>query len=269
MEKKEYLKENAEQIGERVLYFIKKNNLSNKQIAEILGYNENIISRKNKNKNGAYYDYDDLKNLARVFNCSIDKLCGNDLNNRNLFEENPIILKRDYVCIINYLNTIGLYFEPGYFWRGTNKQFLQAAEKIAPFLSPKAKKFYNDNKKLIDNGDFENELILLLTDNPIKDFYNKNFDDIKIKSKNNIGFVYYLNFDGRTAGDKIKAGYIEIRFILYNNSNNNTQNEYLKTISVNDIENIFAFTDKITKTSINALLNNSVNDYQNPNNNIF
>ena len=256
-------KDNAGYIGKRVLDEIKKRQYTNKQIADFLYCNENTISRKNNNKGGMYYNKDDLTQLAKLFNCSIEYFCFEELDN-DILEENKELLENNYRNTINYLNSIGIHIYPGYFWRGTNKQLLNALKTLNPYFTDKAKEFYKKNKNDLDNCNFENEIIIPLKDNPIKKCkYSKTLEEIQIKTRYNHGFIGFLNYDKKPFNETIKAGQIEIRFYIYNDNSNN---DYTKTISVFDLCNLFQFMDKITKTSINSLLNNSIQDYYDLNN---
>ena len=260
---KEYLKENGAIIGEYIKDLIKQNQYTNKQIADILGVNENIVSRKNKNKNGAYYNMDDLNKLSKLFNCSIAKLTFQEFEN---IDENPIFYQKDYLYKINYLHSIGLHFQPAFFWVGNEEQFKNAKKILIPFLSPTAKKQYNSYKNETEQFNLSDEnkynmFYLLLTDNPIKEYNNLNLEDIKTTNLKNKYFTTSLNYKSDITDKNYKnMGYIEIRFMMF--EENNTKSEF-KTISIDDLLNIFEFIEKITKTSVKALFENSINDYKN------
>ena len=269
---KELLKEKAEIIGNYVEDLIKSNKFTNKQIADILKCNENTISQKNHNKNGKYYNLKDLEKLAELFNCSIAKLTFTEFYN---IDENNIFYEKDYLYKINYLHSIGLHFQPAFFWVGTDKQFKKAQKIIAPYLSPVAKKRYKLFKNNIEKNIYMDEIDyisinLLLTDNPLKDFNNISLNNVKTTFKDNIYTLsrqfLYKYFSNSNEIDEIEKdykklfemGYIEIKFILFENDK---KQEYYKLFTYDDLLKIFDISEKIIKSSILALIDNPINKY--------
>lgn len=258
----DFIKNNSKKISERVCEEMKKHGMTNKQIAKILECNENTVGRKNKNKDGSFYNRDDLNRLSVAFGCSMEKLCIEEITLDNDFvEQNKRYLKRDYTCAINYLHTIGIHLEPGIFWVGSAAAFNNVYIDLLPFLTSNSIKYYKKHKKEIDNETYDDILLLSLKENPVP--YMTDIENLKLKKiDDTISSFAPFCLDPNTPFKKAiqqseKTGTIRLYYYVINENNP----DKLSTISVLDINKLFEYMDTITRTSVNALLNNSINSY--------
>ena len=271
----DYLEKHAREVSSRVLDLMKTNKMTNKEVAFLFPCNENTIGRKNNNTDGSYYKYKDLCILAEIFHCSVNKLIYDEfILSRAVFVQNKNVLKYNFEKTLKYLNSIGINFEPGYFWVGSAPAFNRVSKKLLPLLSSNSLTYYKTHKKQIDKNTFDGTLILSLNGTSYKNL--SRLEDVKLKNinlnciedisafetdnkfKNPARLIKVNDYKKVNYDDILKYGCIQLRF-FFTDDNNKTGS--LQTISVDDLNKLFEFIDTMTKNSINALLKNSLSSY--------
>lgn len=271
----DYLRKNAREVSSRVLDLMKTNGMTNIEVASAFGCNKNTIGRKNNNTDGSYYKYDDLCRLAKIFRCSVDKLVYDEfILSRAVFEQNKNDLRYNFEKTLKYLNSIGINFEPGYFWVGSAPAFNRVSKKLFPLLSSNSMTYYKTHKKQIENNTFDGTLILSLNGTSYKNL--STLEDVKLKNinLNYIDDISAFETDNKFKNparllkvnenkqvnydDVLKYGCVQLRFFF---TDDNNKTDSLETISVDDLNKLFEFMDTMTKNSIQALLKNSLSSY--------
>ena len=248
----DYLKENAHIISQKVFEVMKNNHLNNKALSIELHCDENTISRKKNNKNGAYYNIDDLNILSNIFNCRVEYLAciDNFRTNDEIIDIDKRKLRKDYEKAIDYLGSIGILLQPGIFWYGTKDQFENAKDKIWPFLTDKSQTDYKRKKRVYYDKLPESEhFYFRLKDNPKKEMPNIEEIETKNISATNLDSAFVCEDLSNKSINKF-SGVICLRFSLsFENSDTAPM-----TISVDEANKLFAYMDKTIRDNVKTLI---------------
>lgn len=240
--------ENRFKISARIKEEKKRHKQKDIALALALNYNKQTIYRKNNNKDNSYYNETDIKRLCDLWECREKYLkCESDIKTDadliNLTRDKSK-LKSDYKNALNYLKSIGLKLTPGLFWCGSYYELSTYYDDIKPFLTPDAK-IYIRRKY----NDFENDMNYCDHDTLYFEIASLP-DNCDILKSEEITKENDVNMSSDFFGDFM--GFVELRLII--------NDDISKTISINQLNNLFVLMDNTNKTLIDTFLNLNIHD---------